>query len=31
MANYEDHGFFGAIAKPYKMQELKNILQKVLE
>ena len=30
MANYKDYGFCGAIVKPYQMQELNKILQKVL-
>jgi len=30
MANYKDYGFCGAIVKPYQMQELNMILQKVL-
>ena len=30
MANYKDYGFCGAIVKPYQMQELNKILQKIL-
>ena len=30
IANYKDYGFCGAIVKPYQMQELNKILQKVL-
>jgi PAS domain S-box-containing protein len=31
MANYKDYGFFGAIVKPYQMQELNKIIREALE
>ncbi len=30
MANYEDYGFSGVAAKPYRIEELKDVLQSVL-
>ena len=30
IANYRSHGFSGAIAKPYQMAELSNVIRRVL-
>jgi hypothetical protein len=30
MANYKEYGFFGAIVKPYQMQDLTKVLRQVL-
>jgi DNA-binding NarL/FixJ family response regulator len=31
MANYKNHGFCGAIVKPYQMQDLNTLLTNVLQ
>lgn len=31
MANYQDHGFCGAVKKPYMVQEMGNLLSKVIQ
>jgi two-component system, cell cycle sensor histidine kinase and response regulator CckA len=30
LANYEEHGFRGAMAKPYQMADLESVLKKIL-